>query len=116
MSVNEHVTAPSKIVVEASPLTTVTLSNNNANSNETDTDTTGNRNKGREIHMHSVDAVTGIDNEKGKEESMEEIGPDQVSMYGLKYADECSRTFIFGNEDHTLGNVLRHVIANQVRI
>jgi hypothetical protein len=28
----------------------------------------------------------------------------------LKYSDEKSRTFVFGDEDHTLGNALRHVL------
>jgi DNA-directed RNA polymerase subunit L len=28
----------------------------------------------------------------------------------LPFTDETSRTFVFGDEDHTLGNALRHVL------
>lgn len=31
----------------------------------------------------------------------------------LEYSDECSRTFVFGDEDHTLGNSLRHVLMGR---
>jgi DNA-directed RNA polymerase I and III subunit RPAC2 len=27
--------------------------------------------------------------------------------------DEFSKTYVFGNEDHTLGNALRHILANR---
>ncbi len=31
----------------------------------------------------------------------------------LEYTDEHSRTFVFGDEDHTLGNSLRHVLMGR---
>jgi DNA-directed RNA polymerase I and III subunit RPAC2 len=31
----------------------------------------------------------------------------------LEYTDEQSRTFVFGDEDHTLGNSLRHVLMGR---
>lgn len=35
------------------------------------------------------------------------------STQQLEYSDECSRTFVFGDEDHTLGNSLRHVLMGR---
>ena len=80
MSVNEHITKPSEIVIEASPLSKDLEERNGSVSSDND-----------------------------------DFGEGSTSIEALKFADECSRTFVFGNEDHTLGNALRHVIANQVR-
>lgn len=36
-----------------------------------------------------------------------------LSPSQLEYTDEHSRTFVFGDEDHTLGNSLRHVLMGR---
>ncbi|GAB5031297.1 dna-directed rna polymerase i and iii subunit rpc19 [Nannochloropsis oceanica] len=39
--------------------------------------------------------------------------PADKKFESLEYTDEHSRTFVFGDEDHTLGNSLRHVLMGR---
>lgn len=56
--------------------------------------------------FHLLRAFDVIHN--GSRNSLMILHPQQ-----LEYVDEGSRTFVFGDEDHTLGNSLRHVLMGR---
>ena len=42
--------------------------------------------------------------------------PPTVDLMAIQGTDTTSKTFIFGNEDHTLGNSVRHVLMQSPKV